>query len=364
MEMGMLSLMRLLIFLFLITTASQAETIPDNAEPNPYGGGWKCSYGFRRSGSSCSRFIVPQNAEIDYTGAAWKCSYGYRRLGDQCERVVVPNNAEIDYTGAAWKCSHGYRRSGDSCERVKVPKNAEIDYTGASWKCVHGYRQFGDSCEQVVVPLNAELDYTGSAWKCSTGFSRSGDQCAKVIVPPNAQLDYTGSAWTCLKGYRRSGNYCTAMTIEEIAQEAQKEKELAEYIRQRRARFASSKNCEIEDKTGAQVCVSAVNAELDCDKYVGGETFSSCEAEVEYEITTDYKGRSSLSVDVKCEAGIKYLGGYSGSSSEYKRNSHSLYRDGSDPGRARVDFSFSSYQEITSVKISDVLCKIDSLSIN
>lgn len=359
----MLYISRLFLILFYLTTACSAETIPDNAEPNPYGGGWKCSYGFRRSGNSCSRVIVPQNAEIDYTGAAWKCSYGYRRSGEQCKRVAIPSNAEIDYTGANWKCSHGYRRIGDGCERVTVPKNAEIDYTGASWKCVYGYRRSGDSCEKVEVPLNAEIDYTGAAWKCSTGFTRSGDQCTKVIVPPNAQLDYTGSAWTCLKGYRRSGNNCAAMTAEELAQESQKEKELVEYIRQRRARFASSKNCETEDKTGASVCVSVINAELDCDKYIGEEKFSNCEAEVKYEINTDYKGSSSLSVDVKCESEIGYSGGNSGSDSEYKRNSHSLYREGSDSGRASLDFSFSSYQEVTKVKLTDVHCKIDSVSL-
>jgi hypothetical protein len=117
---------------------------------------------------------------------------------------------------------------------------------------------------------------------------------------------------------------------------------------------AGGDDCETEYKTGAEVCVTVTDAELDCTKDFSGEYYRSCEVTIEYDVRTNYSGGSYLDVDVECEVEITYTGRemYSSrSDSESNNESHNLYANGSESESMSFDFSFSSFNEVTRVRI-------------
>lgn len=126
----------------------------------------------------------------------------------------------------------------------------------------------------------------------------------------------------------------------------------------------SGDNCEHEYDSGAQVCVTANDADIDCRESYDGTYYRSCEIEVEYDLSTDYEGDDYLDVSVECDVEIKYKkrDAYSWSyDSGSESESHSLYSYGSESGGMDFDFTFSSYNEVINVKIESIECEVDSV---
>jgi len=127
----------------------------------------------------------------------------------------------------------------------------------------------------------------------------------------------------------------------------------------------SGGNCESEYKSGAEVCIEVSDANLECNESIAGDYYSDCDVEIEYKLTTDYRGHSSISVDVECKAEISYetRGTYGSSESDDESKSHTLYANGSDYSSVDIDFSFSMYQQVYRVELESVECEIDSLDL-
>ena len=122
-------------------------------------------------------------------------------------------------------------------------------------------------------------------------------------------------------------------------------------------------DCETDYETGAEVCVTVDDVDLDCSEGYSGY-FSSCEVEIEYSVETDLdRDDKYLDVEIECEAEIAYKRrNRSGSwESDDDDESHMLYSNGSDYGEIDLDFSFSSYQEVYSVRLYDAECEVDSV---
>lgn len=134
--------------------------------------------------------------------------------------------------------------------------------------------------------------------------------------------------------------------------------------RGKRTRNVSGDDCDSESETGAEVCVRATNASLDCQKSFAGEYYSGCEATLEYEVETDYDGDSYLDVGVECKVEITYSGRntfVTQDDSDSQDDSHDLYAGDSDSGSMSFDFSFSSFQEVTRARIESATCEIDDV---
>ena len=124
--------------------------------------------------------------------------------------------------------------------------------------------------------------------------------------------------------------------------------------------------CETEYKTGAEVCVTVTDTELHCQKDYIGEYYRGCEVKVEYELRNNYSGGAYLDVAVECKVEIRYTGPaiYSWrSDSSSQDESHSLYAHGSESDSFPFDFSFSSYNEVTQVKVDSANCEIESVNL-
>lgn len=355
----------LLVFILcsIISYPVFGENAPPNSQTNIYGTGWVCQRGFYRSGNQCLKVEIPANAQLDIYGTGWTCQRGFRLERGICQEVVIPQNAQLDIYGTGWTCQRGFHIENGGCTKVIIPPNAQLDIYGTGWICQRGFKLEEGICRAVQIPANAQLDVFGTGWICQRGFYAQENECRKVLLPNNAQLDIFGTGWQCNQNFKKQDNNCVPMSNAELQEQAEAQKRAILAANAYRLSLKSREVCETEDKTGAQICVSLASADLDCDKYIGEEKFSSCEAVIKYEIRTDYKGNSSINTDIKCEGEVSYSGGYSGSSSEYKRKSHTLYREGNDSDRVRLDFSFSSYQEVISVKITDARCKIESVSL-
>ena len=161
---------------------------------------------------------APPNATV--SGSVWYCNNGYKQVGDLCEAVKAPPNATV--SGSVWYCNNGYKQVGDLCEAVKAPPNATV--SGSVWYCNNGYKQVGDLCEAVKAPPNATV--SGSVWYCNNGYKQVGDLCEAVKAPPNATV--SGSVWYCNNGYKRVGDACVPMTPEELAQQEEARRWLAQ----------------------------------------------------------------------------------------------------------------------------------------
>jgi len=277
---------------------------------------------------------------------------------------ILPKNAHKNTYSNGWSCDKGFKKSGNSCVAVKIPKNAKLTYLGNNWECKKGFKKTRNSCVAVKIPKNAKLTYLGNNWECKKGFKKTRNSCVLVKVPKNAKLTYLGNSWECNKKFKKKGDFCVGMTPQEIQKQQQVEKAFIAEIQRRKTQGVSGDDCETEYKTNAEVCVEITGGDLDCSESYSGNYYTDCDATLSYEVQTDYSGGAYLDVDVECKVEIEYKGGQIYSTqfdSITQDESHSLYAHGSDSKSINFNFSFSTYQEITSAKISSVECEIDSV---
>jgi hypothetical protein len=282
---------------------------------------------------------------------------------NEAQSQSVPPNARLNILGTGWECNKGFKRAGNECKKVEIPANASLDYLGHDWQCNKGFKRAGNECKKVEIPANASLDYLGHDWQCNKGFKRAGNECKKVEIPANASLDYLGHDWQCNKGFKRSGTKCTAMTDSEKAAVLAREKAILDEIKRRRTLGVRGNHCDTEYTSGANVCVTVRDTDLDCSKSYDGSSYQSCQVEVSLYVETDYRGRGYIDGRVNCEVTIDKTGssGYSTSDSEDERWSFSLYANDSSSRSIDVEFSFSSYEGIRRVSLSDVTCRVRDL---
>jgi hypothetical protein len=119
----------------------------------------------------------------------------------------------------------------------------------------------------------------------------------------------------------------------------------------------------LEYRSGANVCVTVKNSELNCSESYGKDYYDSCRVDVSLYIETDYRGRGYIDGRVKCEATIATVGsrGYESSDTNDERWNFSLYANDSSSRSIDIDFSFSSYDKIRKVRISDLTCRVVDL---
>lgn len=339
-----------------------AQSVPQNASSSPFGSGWQCNHGFYRSGNGCLPVQIPPNADLNSLGNGWQCRRGYARSDNGCVLVQVPQNAQLNALGNGWQCNRGFSRLGEGCSPVQIPKNAELNALGNGWHCNRGFFRSGEGCQRVQIPQNADLNALGNNWQCRRGYSRAGDGCQLVVVPQNAEINALGNGWQCKSGYTRDGDTCRVMTAEELKAYRERMARLVEMATQR----AAKGDCETESQSGAEVCLSITNTYFDCDKSFEGTSYSSCSLSISYQVSTDYKGQSSLDVDVECKASIdtKKRQGFSGYETAQDDESHTLYATDSDSETVRLSFDFSSFDEVYRASVSTASCEVDDVSLN
>lgn len=218
------------------------------------------------------------------------------------------------------------------------------------------------------IPKNAHANMLGTGWECDRGYRRTGSECVKVQVPANAHINLLGNDWECDRGYMRAGNLCRVMTDDELRQQQAVEDAVIKKLLERRSRggMLSWYDCEREGRSGANVCVSISNVELECNKSYDGSYYRDCEVHIDYEVSTDYEGDDYIDAEVECSAEIRYMGRdmYSWRyNSDSGDEDHDLYSYGSDSGDMVISFSFSSYEEVIRVKIDSVECEIDGVQL-
>ena len=313
--------------------------------------------------SSAFSQSLPQNSHKNSFGAGWECNRGFKQVGNECLKVQIPPNAVLDILGHDWECARGFRNSGNQCIKVQIPLNAGLDILGHDWECLRGFQRVGSECQKVQLPANAGLDILGHDWECKRGFKRVGNECTKVTIPTNASIDALGHDWICNKGYKKASSECQPMTVAEKKAEADRDKSIREEIKSRQARGARGNHCDSEYSSGANVCVTVKNAELNCSESYARGNYDSCRVGVSLYVETDYRGHGYVDGRVKCEVSLATVGsgGYESSQSNDERWSFSLYANDSSTRSLDIDFSFSSYEKIRKVRISDLTCRVRDL---
>ena len=216
------------------------------------------------------------------------------------------------------------------------------------------------------LPNNSHLKPYGTGWDCNRGYHQSGQKCEKVIVPENAGLNYLGNGWTCNKGYKPLNNACVPMTSEELQKQNVLEQAILKKIQERKLRGVKGDDCQTEYKTNAEVCVRVTGGNLDCNKSFYGNYYRDCDATISYDVETNYSGGSYLDVEVECTVEIEYTGRqtyFKKTDSSSNDESHTLYAYGSDSESMTFNFSFSSYEEATKVRISSAKCEIQNVDL-
>ena len=216
------------------------------------------------------------------------------------------------------------------------------------------------------MPANAQLNYLGNGWECQKGYFKSGNQCGQVVLPENAQLNYLGNGWECKQGYKKIKSECSAMTADEIQQQQELQLLALKKYRERKSRVLIEGDCETENKTNANVCVKIKDSSIDCNENFDQTAYRDCDVDLSYKVETDYAGGTYLDVDVKCRVEIEYKGrnSYSTKSDEESiSDSYNLYANDSLSKTKSFNFSFSSFEEVTSAKISNLECKINNVEL-
>jgi hypothetical protein len=183
-------------------------------------------------------------------------------------------------------------------------------------------------------------------------------------LPENASKKSYGSGWKCNSGFKKSGDSCIKMTQQELRKQHESEKVMIAEMQRRKALGVSGDDCENEYKTNAEVCVEIMSSSIDCNESYSGNYYDDCDISLSYEVNTDYSGGAYLDVEVECNVEIEYKGKQTYSTqNDYNSQdeSYSLYAQGSESETLYFNFSFGSYQEINSVKISNAECEIDSV---
>ncbi|MBZ0330666.1 SH3 domain-containing protein [Halomonas sp. ANAO-440] len=139
----------------------------------------------------------------------------------------------------------------------------------------------------------------------------------------------------------------------------------SQHFRLTSASGVGGSSCETEYRSGAEVCLNIINTNLDCREDFSSGTYRSCDVTAEYELTTDYRGQSSLGVDVSCDAQMTRhaVNGMRRSSSESNWFSHSLYSHGSDWNSMNLSFRFNTFDEVHRVQLDSVTCRIESVQL-
>jgi hypothetical protein len=182
------------------------------------------------------------------------------------------------------------------------------------------------------------------------------------VVPQNAEINVMGNGWQCKSEFTREGDICRVMTAEELKAHREQMTRLVELARQQAARG----DCETESQSGAEVCVSVESVNLDCDESFEGRSYSSCALLISYEVSSDYRGQSSIDVDVECEASIdtKKRQGFSGYEVAEDDESHSLFAHDSERDTMSLSFDFSDFDEVYGASVSTASCEIEDVSLN
>ena len=156
------------------------------------------------------------------------------------------------------------------------------------------------------------------------------------------------------------------MTPQEIQKQKEVEKAIRNEMERRILQGVSGDDCETEYKTGAEVCVEITGVDIDCNESYTGDYYQDCDLSLNYEVQTDYKGGSYIEVEVEGTVEIEYKGRQTyttQSDSSYEDESHSLYAHGSENETMSFNFSFSSFEEVTNVKIGSAECEIESVDL-
>ena len=218
-----LFLVSLGVLLSLALPAS-AQSMPENAKPKTYGGGWECIVGFRLTEGSCVAIVLPENAYATHRtfGRGWQCYHGFREIdGTACLAVAVPDGGYLDSSGERWHCKRGYAKLDDSCQEIDLPENAFLvdNSYGSTWACERGFEINGDTCDAIAIPDNAYLNSSGygQPWTCERGFFAQDGLCQAVAVPANAFLDGAtyGKGWSCERGYVAADDTCSSIDVPE-----------------------------------------------------------------------------------------------------------------------------------------------------
>lgn len=133
-----------------------------------------------------------------------------------------------------------------------------------------------------------------------------------------------------------------------------------------RRNYTGTKECEEEPKSGAELCLLITSSSIDCDEDYDTDLIEDCRAEVHYRIDSDYHGKTGLSADVRCEVTVKYR--RKGSAYWFTDEAEDKQREDIRAGyRAsgdfELEFSFGPYEEVESVKIESVTCKLENLEL-
>jgi hypothetical protein len=313
----------IIITIFLVTLSSNAQEFPDNS--------WS-------------------------SGSTWYCNDGFKKINNRCIKLNVPDNAWV--SGSTWYCNDGFKKRDNQCIKLNVPQNAWV--SGSTWYCNDGFKKRNNQCIKLNVPQNAWV--SGSTWYCNDGFKKQNNDCIKFKVPQNAFAQ--GGQWFCNDGFKRAGSSCRAMTQQELQRQIELEKAVIAEVQHRRAQGVSGDDCETEFKTNAEVCVEITAGDIDCNESYSGSYYNDCDVSLSYKVSTDYRGGAYLEVEVECMVEIEYKGRniYSTQAeSSFEDETHDLYAHDSDSETLNFNFSFGSYQEITSAKINNAECEIDSV---
>lgn len=275
----------------------------------------------------------------------------------------TPQNAHKSPYTSGWQCNRGFQQVSQECQKVVIPKNASLDFLGNDWVCNRGFGRVGNECQKVVIPNNAGLDFLGNNWECNKGFQRVGAECQKVVIPANAVLDFLGHDWECKKGFKRIGSGCQTLTDNEKKLLAEQTKAIQQEINRRKTKGVNGNHCDVEYKSGANVCLTVRDASLRCSESYSGTYYDRCRVEVSYGSETDYRGGGYIDGQVRCEVTISASSGqgYASSKSQDEQRNISLFAFGSDSQSMDFSFSFSEYDAITNVRIRDVSCRLSDL---
>jgi hypothetical protein len=325
-----------------------------------------CAIAAHSQSNSGSKTQLPPHAKPLVYGSGWTCERGFRKVQQQCVEVVIPANAELGALGDDWRCKRGFRRMREECLAVVIPENAQLSALGDGWTCKRGFRKSQGQCVTVDVPPNARLSALGDAWECNRGFSRTPTGCQEVEIPANALLNVLGSGWECKPKYKRDGARCIEMSADEIAKQAALAQAIRRKIEAGRQAILAGGDCEVEYRSGAEVCIEVTDASIECNKSYAGQYYSDCNVEIDYQIETNYPGRSSVQAQVECSVEIEYKGRglyTTRSDSDSDSSSHILYKGGSDSGNIEFNFDFTSLEQPTSVEISSAECEVTSVDL-
>ena len=190
----------LIIVLLFFSSPSVSQSLPRNASPKTFGGGWECNRGYYRAGQGCVKVQIPKNASLDFLGHDWECNRGYYRVGQGCVRVQIPENAKLDFLGHGWECNRGYKKSNNSCVPMsgkELQQQREIEQAlVAEMERRRLQGVSGDDCEREY-KTNAEVcvKITRSGLDCNEGYGDDYYEDCDVMVGYRLQTDYQGGTY-------------------------------------------------------------------------------------------------------------------------------------------------------------------------